>query len=239
MPLPPPVTMATWPARLIASSRSWLIAVPLATSLSDPRYNGAARCPVNPVSSPLGSPESGACLCSERVEEHGLGLVFRLHQVLSPFGTRQEPGIEAVSFGDLEAGCLAIILFQRYASLDLHGPNQDAPRQPVHVNSVLLGAPGFLCWFDPVQPGVDEYPLSEMRSLGPDLNGLVSEEDQLSPGLADGEGTHIGLQAIPWEISQRRRTKRMYAFSSDVSGRPLGIPCHFSRQPRQQVAVPC
>src|SRR5208283_5523146 len=27
MPLPPPVTMATWPARLIASSRSWLIAV--------------------------------------------------------------------------------------------------------------------------------------------------------------------------------------------------------------------
>src|SRR5271157_2721202 len=137
-----------------------------------------------------------------------------------------------MSFGDLEAGCLAIILFQRLASLDLHGPNQDAPRQPVHVNSVFLGDPGFLCWFDPVQSGIGEYPLSEMRSLGPDLNGLVSEEDQLSPGLSDAEGSHTGLQAAPWEISHRRRIERMYVFSSDVRACPLGIKCHFSRHPR-------
>src|SRR5271157_5126733 len=239
MPLPPPVTMATWPARLIASSRSWLIAVPLATSLSEPRPNGAARYPVNPVSSPLGSPESGACLPSERVEEHGLGLVFRLQRILSPLGSRQEPGIEAMSLCDLEASRLAIILFQRETSLDLHGPNQDAPRQAVHVDLELLGDPGFLCRFDPVQPGIDEYPLSEMRSLGPDLNGLVSEEDQLSPGLSDAESTHIGLQATPWEMSQRLRIERMYAFSSEVRACPLGIECHFSRHPRQQVAVPC
>src|SRR5271157_4025765 len=31
----------------------------------------------------------------------------------------------------------------------------------------------------------------------------------------------------------------MYAFSADVRAYPLGIPCHFSRQPRQQVAVAC
>ena len=30
----------------------------------------------------------------------------------------------------------------------------------------------------------------------------------------------------------------MYAFSSAVRACPLGIECHFSRQPRQQVAVP-
>src|SRR5208282_5874193 len=95
-----------------------------------------------------------------------------------------------MSFRDLEAGCLAIILFQRYASLDLYGPNQDAPRQAVHVNSVFLGDPSFLCRFDPVQPGIDEYPLSEMRSLGPDLNGLVTQDDQLCPGLSDAEGSH-------------------------------------------------
>ena len=98
-----------------------------------------------------------------------------------------------MSFRDLEAGCLAIILFQRQASLDLHGPNQDAPRQAVHVNSVFLGDPGFLCRFDPVEPGIDENSLTEMRSLGPDLNGLVSEEDQLSPGLSDAESTHLGV----------------------------------------------
>ena len=44
---------------------------------------------------------------------------------------------------------------------------------------------------------------------------------------------------LPWEISQRRRTERMYAFSSEVRACPLGIECHFSRQPRQHVAVPC
>src|SRR5271157_3401149 len=220
MPLPPPVTMATWPARLIASSRSWLIAVPLAPNLSEPRPNGAARYPVNPVSSPLGSPESGACLPSERVEEHGLGLVFRLQQILSPLGSRQEPGIEAMSLCDLEASRLAIILFQRETSLDLYGPNQDAPRQAVHVDLELLGNTGFLCWFDPVQPGIDENPLTEMRSPGPDLNDLVPQEDQLCPGLSDAQGSHVGVQLLPWEISQRRRTERMYAFSSHVRACP-------------------
>src|SRR5271157_1584213 len=121
-----------------------------------------------------------------------------------------------MSFRDLEAGCLAIILFQRQASHNFYGPNQDAPRQAVHVNSVFLGDPCFLCRFDPVQPGIDENPLSEMRSLGPDLNGLVSKKDQLCPGLSDAESTHIGLQATSWDINQRRRTERMYAFSSEV-----------------------
>src|SRR5271157_1945571 len=108
-----------------------------------------------------------------------------------------------MSFRDLEAGCLAIILFQRYASLDLHGPNQDAPRQAVHVDLELLGDPGFLCRFDPVLPGIDENSLSEMRSLGPNLNGLVSEEDQLSPGLSDAEGSHVAHS----KQTMRRRCK--------------------------------
>ena len=107
------------------------------------------------------------------------------------------------------------------------------------IFSKLLGDPGFLCWFHPVQPGIDANSLSEMRSLGPDLNGLVSKQDQLCPGLSNAQGSHTGLQATPWEISQRRRIERMYAFSSDVRACPLGIECHFSRQPRQQVAVPC
>ena len=29
-----------------------------------------------------------------------------------------------------------------------------------------------------------------MRSLGPDLNGLVSKQDQLGPGLSNAEGSH-------------------------------------------------
>src|SRR5208337_2356135 len=98
---------------------------------------------------------------------------------------------------------------------------------------------GFLCWFDPVQPGIDEYSLTEMRPPGSDLDGLVTQDDQLCRGLSDAQGSHIGLQATSWDINQRRRTERMNAFSSNVRACPLGIECHFSRHPRQPVAVAC
>jgi hypothetical protein len=44
----------------------------------------------------------------------------------------------------------------------------------------------------------------------------VSQEDQFRPRLSDAEGSHVGYQAPPWAMSQRRRTERMYAISSVV-----------------------
>jgi len=58
------------------------------------------------------------------------------------------------------------------------------------------------------------------------------------------------LEDLLWELyrhadnyvcsrSQRLMISRMYARSSGESSRPMGIACHFSMQPRQQVAVAC
>jgi hypothetical protein len=90
-------------------------------------------------------------------------------------GSRKEPAIEAVSLGDLETGCLAIILFQRQASHDLHRSHQYAPWQPIHVDAELVGDSGFLLGLDSIEPGLDKNSLSEMRSPGSDLNSLVTQ----------------------------------------------------------------
>ncbi len=61
------------------------------------------------------------------------------------------PAIEAMSFGDLEAGSIAIVQTKRETSHNLNRAHQDAPRKPIHVNSELGGYPGFFCQFDPVR----------------------------------------------------------------------------------------
>ncbi len=55
------------------------------------------------------------------------------------------------------------------------------------------------------------------------------------PSIADTPRAHPPA----WSVSHRRRTDRIRSISSSVRTRPRGMPCHFSRQPRQQVAVAC
>jgi len=47
------------------------------------------------------------------------------------------------------------------------------------------------------------------------------------------------LVSLPCSRSQRASAATTCACSSAVSSRPRGMPCHFSRQPRQHVAVAC
>ena len=60
----------------------------------------------------------------------------------------------------------------------------------------------------PVEPGIDENPLAEIRSTGPDLDRLVTQEDQLSPGLSDAEGTHLGFNHLPGRSAIAGRLSR-------------------------------
>ncbi len=71
------------------------------------------------------------------------------------------------------------------------GPDQEASGQTTYVDSELGGDSGFFFGFDPIPPGVDVNPFPDIGSLGPDLDGLVTKDDQLYPGLSDAEGTHI------------------------------------------------
>ncbi len=61
-------------------------------------------------------------------------------------------------------------------------------RQADQISSVIQGDPGFPCRFDLVESGMDEYSLTEVRSLRTNLGGFVTDEDQLGPGLSNAEG---------------------------------------------------
>ena len=62
---------------------------------------------------------------------------------------------------------------------DLNGPDQDASGQTIYVDAELGGDPGFIFRFDPVSPGIDVNPFPYVGWLGLDLNGLVTQDDQL------------------------------------------------------------
>ena len=102
--------------------------------------------------------------------------------------------METVSLSDLEAGFFAIIQTKWQTPHDPYCAHQNAPRQVVHVDLKFLGDPGFLLGLDSIEPGIDEYSFSEMRSAGSDLDRLVTQEDQFCPGLSNAEGSHVGFQ---------------------------------------------
>ncbi len=65
------------------------------------------------------------------------------------------------------------------AAVDLNSPDQDASGQTIYVDAELGGDPGFIFRFDPVSPGIDVNPYPNVGSLGPDLDGLVTQDDLL------------------------------------------------------------
>ena len=94
----------------------------------------------------------------------------------------------------------------RTVAEDLDGLDQDASGQTIDIDAELGGDPGFFFRFDFVSPGVDVNPFPDVGSLGPDLDGLVSQEDQLCPGLSDAEGSYFGSGSPGWNIQRRDET---------------------------------
>ena len=120
----------------------------LVIRIKPPRQSYIAGSMPSNAASQQRSSASGACLCSEWVEEHRLRLVLRFYQIISPFGSRQVPCIEAMSFGDLEAGCLIIIFFAeacipRSSRSQPTRPSAARPRQfrrPVAIRASSAGS---------------------------------------------------------------------------------------------------
>ena len=142
-------------------------------------------------------------------------------RILTPLPSLQEPGIEASRLVDLEACCRAVALLQGTAADDLDGPDQDASGQNVHVDAELGSNPGFFVGFDPVAPGVDVNPFPDVGSLGPDLDALVPQEDQLSPGLSDAEGSH---DPEPFQSLRGSNPRRCQSLRHPLPRSPLELP---------------
>ena len=115
-------------------------------------------------------------------------MFLRLLKILSPFRSYQQPGIEA-TFADPEACCLAVASSSGRQPTISTVPTSTPLGSPF-TSMPNLGDPGFFVGFDPVPPGVDVNPFPDIGSLGSDLDGLATQDDQLCPGLSDAEGSH-------------------------------------------------
>jgi hypothetical protein len=77
--------------------------------------------------------DPGSEAVTEQVEEHGLGLVFRLQKILSPLRSIQKPGIEASRLFILKQAALPSLFSKGAASADLEGSDKDASWQTIYV----------------------------------------------------------------------------------------------------------
>jgi hypothetical protein len=72
----------------------------------------------------------------------------------------------------------------------------------------------------------DVYPFPDIGSLGPDLDGLVTQEDQLCPRLSDAEGSHRSSMTSLREVEAKCGGKTLRMPSKAGIGINLFLPLY-------------